>query len=271
MGLGELAEPAFRDAARRLRGELGLDFLAVTRGEKGVSLFDGRDDRDIPAVAREVFDVSGAGDTLIATLAAGLSAGLDLDDAVQFANVAAGVVVGKVGTSPIRRDELLAALISDPLAMQNEKVCGLEGLLRRVAEWRTRGERVVFTNGCFDLLHLGHVTLLASARREGHRLVVGLNSDRSVRALKGESRPVVVEGDRARVLAGLASVDAVIIFDEETPAQLIESLRPDVLVKGSDYAELEVAGAARVKGWGGRVVFVPLMEGWSTTRILTPS
>ena len=245
-----------------------LDFLVVTRGEQGVSLFDEQGVRDFPAVAREVFDVSGAGDTVIATLAAGMAAGLDRDDALNLANLAAGVVVGKVGTTPIRPDELLDALLIERLAEQSHKIYALEALERQVADWRARGQRIVFTNGCFDLLHVGHVTLLALARRQGDRLVVGLNTDRSVRALKGETRPVVTQGDRAQVLAGLASVDAVVLFDEDTPLRLIESLRPDVLVKGGDYIESQVVGADLVKSCGGKIVLVPLIEGRSTTSLI---
>lgn len=266
--LGNLDGLDFRDAARRFRSELGLDFLAVTRGKNGVSLFDEVSDREFPATAREVFDVSGAGDTLIATLTAGLAAGLGRDDAVRLANVAAGMAVCRIGTSPVQCDELLAELNSGGYSRCPEKVIKLDGLLRLADGWRARSEQVVFTNGCFDLLHLGHVTLLATAGGMGHRLVVGMNTDRSVRALKGESRPVVAQADRARVVAGLASVDAVVLFDEETPLRLIEALRPDVLVKGADYAESQVVGADLVKAWGGRVVLVPLVEGRSTTRML---
>jgi D-beta-D-heptose 7-phosphate kinase/D-beta-D-heptose 1-phosphate adenosyltransferase len=268
VGQGPLAEPALRDAAERLRRALALDFLVVTRGDKGLSLFDEEGARDFPAVAREVFDVSGAGDTIIATLAAGLVAGLDRDEALKLANLAAGIVVGKVGTTPVQRDELLGALAAERFAMPSAKVGTLATLLERVAGWRARGERIVFTNGCFDLLHVGHVTLLARARAEGDRLIVGMNTDRSVRTLKGQGRPVITQDDRAQVLAGLSSVDAVVLFDEPTPLALIESLRPDVLVKGADYTEDQVAGAGAVKSWGGKVVLVPLLEGRSTSRIL---
>ncbi len=255
-------------AGRELARALGLDYLVVTLGDKGIRLFDDRGAHDFPALAREVFDVSGAGDSVIATLTAGLVAGLDLDDALRLANVAAGVVVGKVGTTPIRAAELLDAVRAENVAESFEKLCDAGELARRVAAWRSRGERVVFTNGCFDLLHVGHVTLLARARREGDRLVVGLNSDRSVRALKGPSRPVVTEEDRARVLAGLSSVDAVALFDEETPLRLIELLGPDILVKGGDYTEEGVVGGDVVKARGGRVVLVPLVEGRSTTGMI---
>jgi D-beta-D-heptose 7-phosphate kinase/D-beta-D-heptose 1-phosphate adenosyltransferase len=268
IGEGELAEPVFQARARQLRAELGLDLLAVTRGEKGVSLFDERGDCDFPAVAREVFDVSGAGDPMIDTLTADLVAGLDRDDALKLADLAAGVVVGKVGTAPIQREELLATLLTDRLAAQSHKVCQLDALLRCVSDWRARGERIVITNGCFDLLHIGHITLLARARREGDRLVVGINTDRSVRPLKGETRPGVTEGDRAQVLAGLSTIDAVVLFDEDTPLRLIEAIKPDVLVKGNDYAESEVVGADVVKARGGMVVLVPLVAGRSTTGML---
>ena len=267
-GLSDSSEPAFQDAGHRLCNELGLDFLLVTQGERGITLFDSRGVSDFPARAREVFDVSGAGDTVIATLTAGIVAGLNHDDALALANLAAGIVVGKVGTAPIRRDELIVALKAEQATSHLQKVCTLEAMRQRVADWRARGERVVFTNGCYDLLHVGHVTLLSRAQREGTKLIVGLNTDRSVRALKGKSRPVVTQEDRAQVLASLVSVDAVVLFDEDTPLGLIESLRPDVLVKGGDYSEAQVVGADLVRSWGGKVVLVPLVEGRSTTNLL---
>ncbi|MEA1997427.1 MAG: D-glycero-beta-D-manno-heptose 1-phosphate adenylyltransferase, partial [Gemmatimonadota bacterium] len=167
------------------------------------------------------------------------------------------------------RTDLLGAL-SDELALeQSHKIADLDVLLRMVSEWRARGKRIVFTNGCFDLLHAGHVIYLEKARREGDCMVVGLNSDRSVRALKGESRPVIPQHERARVLAALSSVDAVILFDEDTPLKLIDAVRPDVIAKGSDYTEDQVVGGKEVKSWGGRVVLIPLVQGRSTTDILS--
>jgi D-beta-D-heptose 7-phosphate kinase/D-beta-D-heptose 1-phosphate adenosyltransferase len=269
VGLVDSGQAAFQDAGHRLRNELELDFLLVTQGERGISLFDTRGVSDFPALAREVFDVSGAGDTVIATLTAAIVAGLNLDDALALANMAAGIVVGKLGTTPIQRDELRDAIQGDQFAAHLHKVYTLEALIERVADWRSRGERIVFTNGCYDLLHVGHVTLLARAQREGTRLIVGLNTDRSVRALKGESRPVVTQADRAQVLASLASVDAVVLFDEDTPLHLIEAIHPDVLVKGGDYSETQVVGAQLIKSWGRRVMLVPLVEGRSTTSLLT--
>jgi D-beta-D-heptose 7-phosphate kinase / D-beta-D-heptose 1-phosphate adenosyltransferase len=255
-------------AAARLGQELGLDFMTVTRGEEGISLIDGAGVTHLPATARQVFDVSGAGDTVIATLAAGLLAGLVRSDAAHLANLAAGIVVGQVGTVPIQRDELLHALEVEDAVEQADKVCGPDVLLRRVQAWRRQGARIVFTNGCFDLLHAGHVTYLERARQQGDRLVVGLNTDRSVSALKGPSRPVIQEHDRARVLAALESVDAVVLFDEDTPIELIRALRPDVLVKGSDYTEAQVVGAEDVKSWGGRVALIDFLPGRSSTTIL---
>ncbi|MBF0625960.1 MAG: D-glycero-beta-D-manno-heptose-7-phosphate kinase [Magnetococcales bacterium] len=252
-----------------LRRRLELEFLTVTLSELGLALLDGgATPRRIPAMAREVFDVSGAGDTVIATLTAGLVAGLERLDALGVANLAAGVVVGKVGTTPITRDELRAALDNRQAMEQSDKVASLEEVVGRVNAWRDRGERTVFTNGCFDLLHAGHVTYLEKARHLGHRLVVGLNTDRSVRALKGSDRPLIREDDRARVLAALAAVDAVVLFDEETPLRLIRALRPEVLAKGADYTEDQVVGGTEVKSWGGEVALVPLVAGRSTSRIV---
>jgi len=195
-------------------------------------------------------------------------AGLGLDDAIPLANLAAGVVVGKVGTTPIHQRELMDSVRDTVSSRRSNKLCDLETLLARVRSWRERGERIVFTNGCFDLLHVGHVTLLAEARRAGDRLIVGLNTDRSVRALKGPTRPVSNQDDRAQVIAGLSSVDAVTFFDEDTPLRLIEAIRPEVLVKGGDYVEADIVGAVEVRSWGGDVLTIQLVEGRSTTKIL---
>ncbi|MDR2219170.1 MAG: bifunctional D-glycero-beta-D-manno-heptose-7-phosphate kinase/D-glycero-beta-D-manno-heptose 1-phosphate adenylyltransferase HldE [Methylobacillus sp.] len=255
-------------AAERLRAELKLDFLAVTRSEEGVSLIENGHALHIPATARQVFDVSGAGDTVIATLAAGLIAGLNREQALHLANLAAGVVVGKVGTVPISYEELLRELTVEDSTRQADKVCVLDALLERVAAWRVSGDKIVFTNGCFDLLHAGHVTYLEGARKLGDRLIVGLNTDRSVSALKGPNRPVIHEADRARVMAALESVDAVVLFDEDTPLELIRAIRPDVLAKGSDYSEDQVVGGSDVKSWGGRIALVELVPGRSTSNII---
>ncbi|MGB4334391.1 MAG: D-glycero-beta-D-manno-heptose-7-phosphate kinase [Chromatiaceae bacterium] len=255
-------------AATTLREELDLGLLVLTLSELGLALVDSSGTRRIPALAREVFDVSGAGDTVIATFAAGLAAGLDASDTAHLANLAAGVVVGKVGTVPITGPELLAAISGEMALEQAAKILDLTSARTRVQGWQAAGERVVFTNGCFDLLHVGHVSYLELARRQGQRLVVGLNTDQSVRALKGPERPLIGEQDRARVLAALAAVDAVVLFDEATPLELILALRPDVLAKGADYREDEVVGAPEVKAWGGQVVLIPLVDDRSTTGII---
>ncbi|MBK5929297.1 D-glycero-beta-D-manno-heptose 1-phosphate adenylyltransferase [Halochromatium salexigens] len=255
-------------SAERMRADLGLERLVLTLGELGLLVVEPGARTRLPAVAREVFDVSGAGDTLIATLAAGLAAGLDPIDSARLANLAAGVVVAKVGTAAVSLGELEHAISDQAALEQAAKLCGLAELQARVRAWQARGERVVFTNGCFDLLHAGHVTYLERARRYGQRLVIGLNSDRSVRALKGPERPLIGEQDRARVLAALAAVDAVVLFDEDTPLALIEALRPDVLAKGADYRPEQVVGAEQVRGWGGELVLVPLLEARSTSDII---
>ncbi|HEX6564916.1 MAG TPA: D-glycero-beta-D-manno-heptose 1-phosphate adenylyltransferase, partial [Chthoniobacterales bacterium] len=175
---------------------------------------------------------------------------------------------GKLGTVPICKDELLAAVASGEETSQTEKMCSFEALLQRVAHWRVAGERIVFANGCFDLLHVGHLALLEQAKREGDRLVVALNTDGSIRALGMAGRPIISEDARARLVAALPYVDAVVLFDEETPLNLIRAVRPNVLVKGEDYTEEEVVGASEVRSWGGKVTLIPLVEGSSTTEIL---
>ncbi len=255
-------------AAKKLKKSLNLDFLAVTRGEEGITLLEQDTDHHISATAKKVFDVSGAGDTVIATLAAGLIHGLSAQEALSLANTAAGIVVGKVGTVPIELAELLHELTSKNANAQADKICDLASLKNKVSTWRDSHQKIVFTNGCFDLLHAGHVTYLEAAKKTGDKLILGLNTDRSVSALKGPTRPVIHENDRARVLAALEAVDAVILFDEDTPLNLIDVVRPDVIVKGDDYTEEQVVGGKEVKAWGGSVKLIPLVQGRSTTGIL---
>jgi D-beta-D-heptose 7-phosphate kinase/D-beta-D-heptose 1-phosphate adenosyltransferase len=255
-------------AAEAMVSDLDLEFLTATLSEKGIALVRPGNRFIAPAQARQVFDVSGAGDTVIAVMALCLTSGLQPETAVQLANVAAGIVVGKVGTVPVQKHELLAALSPEIALHAEDRVLTREALTRRVELWRANRERVVFTNGCFDLLHIGHITLLEKARRLGDRLIVAINSDASVSALKGPTRPIVSENDRGRVLAALAAVDAVVVFDEPTPLELILAVHPDVLVKGGDYKSETVVGAAEMKSWGGEVKIVPLVEGFSTTRLI---
>jgi D-beta-D-heptose 7-phosphate kinase/D-beta-D-heptose 1-phosphate adenosyltransferase len=255
-------------AGQKLVSELGLDDLTVTLSEKGIAVLSADSQKIFPAAARQVFDISGAGDTAIAVLALAMACNLDREPSAALANLAAGIVVGKVGTVPVQRDELLAALMPETELDAQEKVLPLSRMAARLSAWRFAGEKIVFTNGCFDLLHIGHITLLEQARREGDRLVVAINSDASVRGLKGSDRPIVGENERARILAALSAVDAVVIFGEPTPLAAIEALRPDVIVKGGDYDESTVVGADEVRSWGGRVKIIPTVEGFSTTRLI---
>ena len=253
--------------ASALKNSLNLQFLAVTRGEEGITLID-ESTHHLPAIAKQVFDVSGAGDTVIATLAAGLMSNLNPLEALQLANIAAAVVVGKVGTVPISQHDLMEALTDQQSNEQAHKICDLAQLMAKVEAWGKSKQKIVFTNGCFDLLHAGHVTYLEQAKKRGDKLILGLNTDRSVSAIKGESRPIVNENDRARVLAALESVDAVILFDEDTPLNLINSIKPNVIAKGSDYTATQVVGGKEVQSWGGEIALIDLVEGRSTSNII---
>jgi D-beta-D-heptose 7-phosphate kinase/D-beta-D-heptose 1-phosphate adenosyltransferase len=215
--------------------------------------------------AREVADVSGAGDTMVAALAVALAAGASLPEAAMLANITAGISVGKTGTATVTRDELLNALHTDGIASTERKVRELDDAKIQAAAWRAQGLRIGFANGCFDLIHPGHVHLLAQARAGCDRLIVALNTDASVRRLKGPTRPVQNEDARAIVMASLSPVDMVVLFDEDTPLELIDALRPDVLIKGSDYTVDQVVGADLVQSWGGGVLLVELREGHSTS------
>jgi D-beta-D-heptose 7-phosphate kinase/D-beta-D-heptose 1-phosphate adenosyltransferase len=240
--------------------------VLVTRAAQGISLAErGQPVRHFRSTPREVFDASGAGDTTLAALGLALAAGAPIARAIAFAQLASGVAVGKVGTATVLPEELIEASLSAHFAPAEAKVATLQRLQAEVARWRSLGLKVGFTNGCFDILHRGHVAYLNQARAWCDRLIVGLNSDRSVRALKGPDRPVNDLESRAMVLAGLGSVDLVAPFDEDTPLRLIEAARPDVLVKGADYTEDQVVGAELVRGWGGEVRLAPLVEGFSTT------
>jgi D-beta-D-heptose 7-phosphate kinase/D-beta-D-heptose 1-phosphate adenosyltransferase len=240
--------------------------VLVTRAGKGVSLgLRGQPVRHFPTVAREVFDASGAGDTALAALGLALAADASIEDAIGFAQLASGVAVGKAGTATVSPDELVEATLSQHTAAAEGKVATIQRMVEEVARWRAQGLRVGFTNGCFDILHRGHVAYLAQAKAWCDRLIVGVNSDASVRALKGEDRPVNDLESRALVLAGLRSVDLVAPFEELTPIRLIEAARPDVLIKGADYAESEVVGGDLVKSWGGEVKLADVVDGYSTT------
>jgi D-beta-D-heptose 7-phosphate kinase / D-beta-D-heptose 1-phosphate adenosyltransferase len=266
VGRAVFSDEEIAAAARELIAAHGFDYLVATRSEKGMSVVDSATAHHIATQAREVFDVSGAGDTVVATFGLALASGADPVSAAVLANAAAGVVVGKRGTASVTADELIGALLrSQGPARHVDAILDAEAALRLVNSWKSEGLTVGFTNGCFDVLHAGHVALLNAARAQCDRLVLGLNSDASVRRLKGEGRPVNDERDRAAVLAALAAVDGVVLFAEDTPLALIEALRPDVLIKGADYTIEQVVGAEFVQQSGGRVALVPIVPGRSTT------
>jgi D-beta-D-heptose 7-phosphate kinase/D-beta-D-heptose 1-phosphate adenosyltransferase len=243
--------------------------ILVTRSAEGMSLaVRGQAVRHFRRPPPEVFDTAGAGDTALAALGLALAAGAALDEAVEIALLASSVVVEKAGVASVSADELLEAELAAHREPLEAKIATVAGMARAAARWRERGLRVGFTNGCFDILHPGHVACLAQARAWCDRLIVGLNSDASVSRAKGPGRPVNPLESRALVLASLACVDLVTTFDEDTPAALIEAARPDVLIKGGDYNADDIVGADRVRGWGGEVKIAPFVEGQSTTATL---
>ena len=253
--------------AQTLLRDCGIGAILITRGAEGMTLVQDRaEPLHLAARAREVFDVTGAGDTVVAALAAGVAAGLALPQATALANLAAGIVVGKLGTATVTVAEL-RRLLRDPEDTSRGVVSEPE-LLAAVADARAHGERVVMTNGCFDLLHAGHVAYLEQARERGDRLVVAVNDDDSVRRLKGPGRPVTELAQRMAVLAGLAAVDWVVPFSEDTPARLIGGVLPDVLVKGGDYRAEQIAGHDVVRAHGGSVEVLDFMDGQSTSALL---
>lgn len=253
-------------AARFLQKNQNIKHVLVTRGHKGMAFIplDG-DPIFIPSHALEVFDVSGAGDTVMAVLSAALAAGGSFESAAFLSNLAAGLVVAKVGTATITPQEILACLNQEAQHDHAKKILMLAEAQERVLFWHRQGLKVGFTNGCFDLLHPGHLSLLRQAKEKCDRLIVAVNSDRSVRRLKGASRPVHLEADRALILSALEFVDSIILFEEDTPLQVLLALKPDLLVKGSDYTIDKVVGANEVLGWGGEVYLADLEAGYSTT------
>jgi len=257
---------AVDEAGKRALAQAGAEAVLVTRSEKGMTLVrETAPPMHLPTRAQSVADVSGAGDTVVAALAIMLACDASLPLAASMANVAAGISVGKAGTATVAHAELAAALHRRELLAVDHKVATLDVALGRIATWRGAGLRVGFTNGCFDLIHPGHVHLLHKARAACDRLVVGLNSDASVRRLKGPTRPVQNETARATVMASMASADLVVLFEEDTPIKLIEAIVPDLLFKGADYAMDQVVGGEFVRAHGGRVALIDLEAGHSTT------
>jgi D-beta-D-heptose 7-phosphate kinase/D-beta-D-heptose 1-phosphate adenosyltransferase len=253
-------DESLQNALLWLKNECGLDRSMITLSEDGIAIYDDKLKR-FPTVAQEVYDVTGAGDTVIASIAFALSSGFSIDDAARFANLAAGVVVGKIGSATVTLDEIEEYEAMLHQSSSDAHIKSFEEIERIVNRCRAGGKRIVFTNGCFDILHVGHVKYLQVAKSFGDILIVGLNSDASVRALKGPTRPVNSEDDRAYILAALESVDYVVKFGDDTPYELIKMLRPDVLVKGGDYEGKAVVGTE----FSGELKLVDFVEGRSTT------
>ena len=262
-------DAAIIDAACKLAAAHRFQYILVTRGEQGMTLVDAAGlIAQLPAAAQQVFDVSGAGDTVIATLAAAYAAGATMASAATLANLAGGIVVGRLGTAVVYRTDLTAALYTHRALALQQKILPVETACDMLVNWRRDGLTVGFTNGCFDIMHAGHISLLTDAKARCDKLIVAINTDDSVRALKGPTRPINAEMDRAQVLAALAVVDAVVLFNEDTPLELLIALKPDLLMKGADYALADVVGRGLVESYGGRVELLPLKDGYSTTGII---
>jgi D-beta-D-heptose 7-phosphate kinase/D-beta-D-heptose 1-phosphate adenosyltransferase len=271
-GMSVDSEDAIVSACRKLIAEAKVNAILATRSEKGMTLVEASGTvHSIPSRAREVFDVSGAGDTVVATMALAYASGRTLSQSMHIANAAAGVAVGKLGTATVEVSEVIEELEKSDHIGDTRSIEGAVPWTRvqaLVSLWRHRGLRIGFTNGCFDILHSGHISLLAAAKSQCDRLIVALNSDQSVRRLKGQSRPINSLRYRAEVIAAIRHVDCVMAFDEDTPVEVLRRIMPDVLIKGSDYSEDQVIGGDIVLAAGGRVYLAPLIKGRSTTEII---
>jgi len=250
----------------RLLEELKSEFILITKGEEGMSLFE-REGRitHIPSVASEIYDVTGAGDTVVSVLTLALAAGAKIREAAELSNCAAGIVVRKVGTAVATREELERIIRYQLGERMNGKIRPLSELISLTTELKDEGKKVVFTNGCFDLLHIGHLRYLQKAKEAGDVLIVGINNDSSMRRLKGPERPIVQENERAEILSALECVDYVVVFSEDTPYRVIRAIRPDILVKGGDYEAGQIVGTDLVKSSGGEVLVVDEVKDRSTT------
>lgn len=254
-------------AAQRLAEMLEIEAVVITLDREGAYLRRGQAGEIVPTRARSVYDVTGAGDTVLATLAVALAAGIDHKTAVQLANIAGGIEVEKFGAVPVTTEEIINEIIADNRGKAG-KVRAAEDLVEELGWHRRQNQTIVFTNGCFDVVHRGHIDFLKFCKDQGDIVVVGLNSDPSVKAIKGPERPINNQYDRAAVLAALESVDYIAVFDEPEPLNLIERIEPDVLVKGSDWADKGVVGREFVESRGGKVVLAPLVEGKSSSSVI---
>ena len=254
--------------AQKLLADGKFNAVVITLDKQGAYLLQkGQPGSLIPTRPRQVYDVTGAGDVVLAALAVGLASGCDLPQAVALANIASGLAVEKPGAATVSRQEILADLLAGRAGFSG-KIRTAEQLAKELQPFRQNGQTIVFTNGCFDVLHMGHISLLSQARAKGDVLIVGLNSDDSIRTNKGPDRPVCSEQQRAGVLAGLESVDYVVIFNDTEPIKLLDKLRPDILVKGEDCIERGVVGRELVEAYGGKIELVPMVQGCSTTNII---
>ena len=256
-------------AAEYLLNLTHAESILITRGKDGMTLYPNKENPiDIPTHAKEVFDVTGAGDTVVSVLAMALSIGFNYQDSAWLSNMAASIVVGKIGTAVVTLSEI-DEYLHEEMLRTSKSVLNLEELTKTVSLAKSVGKTVVFTNGCFDLIHGGHIEFLQKAREKGDLLIVGLNSDESVKSIKGNDRPIKTQKERANIISALKSVDYITIFNETTPEEIIRQVRPDILVKGDDYNKDEVAGREIVEGYGAKVELIPIVKGLSTTNIVT--
>jgi D-beta-D-heptose 7-phosphate kinase / D-beta-D-heptose 1-phosphate adenosyltransferase len=263
-GVHIMCKDTATEAGRKLIKSLGLKAVLLTLDREGIAVVaKGKQTEMVPANAVEVFDVTGAGDVVAATIALGLAGGHDLAGLARLANVAAGIEVGKIGVGTVTRGEILERIETG----SSSRIKSRADLATICADLRSRGREIVFTNGCFDLLHIGHVHLLREAKKFGDVLIVAINSDASVQLVKGPQRPIIPEEARAGMLAALQHVDYVTIYDEDTPTPLLKVIRPDVIVKGGEYGKEGVVGGALVEEMGGRIANVPMVDGYSTTKV----
>ena len=262
-GINIIDDASLSHCIKQLKNECSLGISLITLSEQGVAIYDD-DLRTHPTVAREVFDVTGAGDTVLASLGFSLACGYDIDDAVKFSNLAAGVVVGKIGSATATLNEIIEYESSLNKSTSDEHIKTFDEIKDLAIDLKNRGKKIVFTNGCFDILHVGHVKYLEEAKSFGDVLILGLNSDKSVTVLKGEGRPINPQLDRAYILAALEPVDYVVIFSEDTPYDLIKLIKPHTLVKGGDYEDKEVAG----QDLADELKLVQFVDGKSTTKTI---
>ena len=268
-GMPANSDKQIKLAANKLISDHNIKSILATRSGDGMTLINSNSFNTYKAEAQEIFDVSGAGDTVVATIGASLSAGIDLKQAVQLANISAGIVVAKTGTAVAYASDILEALIKRKLQNEEIKVLSTKSAVERTKFWRSQKFKIGFTNGCFDLLHPGHIATINAAKAACDKLIVGLNNNASVRRLKGNERPVQSEEIRAQILSSLMNVDAVVVFSEDTPVKILENLKPDVFIKGGDYKIETLPEANTVKAYGGKIILTNLLKGHSTTATIS--